>query len=338
MKAVDALAEKGGIRRACSAMGVPRASYYRRRAPATIKTMARPTPPRALQPAERQEVLTILNSPCFADKAPHEVFASLLDDEKYLCSVRTMYRILASARQVRERRNQLRHPNYKKPELLANGPNEVWSWDITKLLGPAKWTYYYLYIIMDIYSRQVVGWMLAHRESAALAHRLIQTTIENEGVNRDRLTLHADRGPSMRSKQVAHLLADLGVTKSHSRPYTSNDNPYSEAQIKTLKYRPGFPDRFGSFEHARSTARALFHWYNHEHYHTGIGLLRPADVHAGRAPAIIQRRSDVLMAAYRKNPERFVRQPPKPPALPPAAWINPPARIEPEDRTQLELQ
>jgi putative transposase len=270
----------------------------------------------------------VLNSEEFVDHAPAQVYASLLDRGIYLCSVRTMYRILDEYGEVRERRDQLRHPEYTKPELLATGPNQVWSWDITKLLGPAKWTYYYLYVILDIYSRYVVGWLLAERESAALAKRLIEETIEKQGVVEDELTLHSDRGPSMKSSTVAQLLADLGVTKSHSRPYTSNDNPFSEAQFKTLKYRPEFPKRFGSPADARGFCRGFLRWYNNDHHHSGIGLMTPCAVHYGEDREIYERRQVVLLEAYRAHPERFVGNPPQPPNLPGAVWINPPASVQ----------
>jgi putative transposase len=237
-----------------------------------------------------------------------------------------MYRLLASQKEVRERRNQLRHPNYAKPELLATAPNQVWSWDITKLMGPAKWTYFCLYVIMDIFSRCVVGWMVAHRESAALAERLIRDTCTKQGIFPGQLKIHADRGSSMTSKVVAHLLADLGVTKTHSRPHVSNDNPYSESQFKTLKYRPDFPARFGSIEDARAFCQGFFRWYNQEHHHSGIGMLTPEMVHYGLAQEVMDARRQVLMAAYAAHPERFVRKPPQPPILPGAAWINPPER------------
>jgi len=235
-----------------------------------------------------------------------------------------MYRILEENQEVRERRNQLRHPAYQKPELLATGPNQVWSWDITKLLGPVKWSYFYLYVIMDIFSRYVVGWMVATRESAALAERLIKGICEKQGIEPGQLTIHADRGSSMKSKPVALLLADLGVTKTHSWPYTSNDNPYSESQFKTLKYRPEFPDRFGAIEDARSFCQVFFPWYNKEHRHTGIGLLTPEMVHYGQAQAVLRARKEVLSTAYQRHPERFVRKEPSPQPLPEAVWINPP--------------
>jgi putative transposase len=258
------------------------------------------------------------------DQTPREVYATLLDEGSYLCSVSTMYRLLAEQGEARERRNQLVHPAYTKPELLARAPNQVWSWDITKLLGPVKWSYFYLYVIMDIFSRYVVGWMVAARESAALAQRLIQETCAKQGIAPGKLTIHADRGSSMTSKPVALLLADLGITKTHSRPYNSNDNPYSEAQFKTLKYRPEFPERFSSIEEARALCQAFFPWYNTEHHHSGIGLLTPQTLHYGRAEPVIAARQAVLTAAYAAHPERFVNQPPRPPTVPTAAWINPP--------------
>ena len=283
-------------------------------------------PARALSVQERQEVLEVLHEPRFADHAPGQVYATLLDQDRYLCSERTMYRILANNAEVRERRNQLRHPAYQKPELLATGPNQVWSWDITKLLGPVKWTYFYLYVILDIFSRYVPGWLLAREESAALATQLIEETCERQGIVHGQLTVHSDRGPSMTSKPVALLLSDLGITKSVSRPHVSNDNPYSESQFKTLKYRPGFPDRFGSEQDCRWLLRDLFAWYNTEHRHSGIGMMTPEAVHYGRAPEIRAARQKTLDTAYALHPERFVKHPPSPPEVPSMAWINPPAK------------
>jgi putative transposase len=282
--------------------------------------------PRALTAPERQAVLDTLHAPEFVDLAPASVYVRLLDQLRYLCSIRTMYRILASSEEVRERRAQARHGHYAAPELLATAPNQVWSWDITKLLGPAKWTYFYLYVILDVFSRYVVGWMVAPRESAALAERLIEETYVRQAIPRGQLTLHADRGASMRSKPVALLLADLGVTKTHSRPYVSNDNPFSEAQFKTLKYRPDFPNRFGSIEDARAHCRDFFPWYNCEHYHSGLGLVTPFDVHFGLAAAQLVQRTAVLEAAYAAHPERFPHGVPVPPSLPTAVWINRPAK------------
>ena len=312
-----------GIAPTCTAMGLARATYYRKLHP-RLGPARRRTPSRALSREERQSTLEVLHEVRFVDRAPAEVHAMLLDEGQYLCSERTMYRILAESQEVRERRDQLRHPCYKKPELLATGPNQVWSWDITKLLGPVKWTYFYLYVILDIFSRYAAGWLLAREENSALAKRLIAETCEKQGISPGQLIIHSDRGSPMTSKPVALMLSDLGVTKSLSRPHVSNDNPYSEAQFKTLKYRPSFPDRFGSLQDARAFCRDFFAWYNTEHRHSGIGMMTPEAVHFGRAPEIAAARQQTLLAAYRLHPERFVRRPPSPPVLPSAAWINPP--------------
>jgi putative transposase len=324
MKATNQLSHQVGVSAACQALGVPRSTFYRARQPKR-DPKPRPTPERALKPEEKEQVLQVLNSEPFQDSAPREVYATLLDEGKYLCSWRTMYRILKERQLVRERRDQLRHPTYTKPELLATAPNELWSWDITKLRGPVKWTYYYLYTILDIFSRYVTGWLIADCESASLAKQLIAETCAKQGIELDQLTLHSDRGSAMTSKTVALLLATLGVSKSHSRPHVSNDNPYSESQFKTMKYRPDYPDRFGSIQDARAWARPFFHWYNHEHHHSGLGLLTPATVHYGQAQVVIDRRQQVLQAAYVAHPERFVRGQPKPPALPTEVWINKPS-------------
>jgi putative transposase len=280
----------------------------------------------ALLPEEKESVLEVLHGERFQDAAPRQVYATLLDEGRYLCSIRTMYRILKSAHgDVKERRKQVQRPAYKKPELLATKPNEVYSWDITKLKGPVKWTYFYLYVILDIFSRYVVGWMVAHRESAALAKRLIEDTCTKQGVLPGQLIIHADRGSSMRSKCVAQLLADMGVTKTHSRPHVSNDNPYSESQFKTLKYCPQFPERFGSIQDARAFCQHFFAWYNREHHHSGIGLVTPEQLHYGIAEQIVEYRQSVLEAAFEANPNRFKGKVPQPPALPVAAWINRPS-------------
>jgi putative transposase len=322
-----------GTRAACAAVGRPRATHYRhhRHSPPPPRRDRVPaSQPRALSEVERKEVLRVLHDPEHVDEAPATVYAKLLDAGVYLCSVPTMYRILRAEGEVAERRRQASHPPHAKPELLAIRPNQVWSWDITKLLGPVKWTYYYLYTIIDIYSRYVPGWLLARAERAQLAERLLADTIAKQAVARQQLTIHADRGASMASRPVAFLLADLGVTKSHSRPHCSNDNPYSEAQFKTLKYRPEFPDRFGSYEDALAFCRRFFAWYNEEHRHSGIGFHTPADVHYGRAEQVRAERTVVLEAAYAAHPERFVRKPPAPPTLPTLAWINQP-KEEPLD-------
>ena len=313
-----------GAAPACHALGLSRATLYRGRHPVEAASL-RPTPPRALDPVERQEVLDLLHVR-FVDQAPAQVHATLLDEGTYLCSPRTMYRILDAAHEIKERRHQVRRPHYAAPELLATRPNEVWSWDITKLLGPAKWTYFYLYVILDIFSRYVVGWMLAPHESAALAERLIAETCAKHDIQPGQLTLHADRGSSMRSKPVALLLADLAVTKTHSRPHVSNDNPFSEAQFKTLKYSPHFPERFGSLEDGRAFGQDFFRWYNQEHRHSGLGFLTPAVVHYGVAAAVREQRQHVLAAAYAAHPERFVKGRPHLADLPQAVWINPPAK------------
>ena len=279
---------------------------------------------RGLPPAERQQVLALLNDDRFADLPPAEVYATLLDEGKFVCSIRTMYRVLQANAQVQERRHQLRHPRYAAPELLATGPNQLWSWDITKLKGPVKWTYFYLYVILDVFSRYVVGWLAAVQESATLAQRLIAQTCARQGVAEGTLTIHADRGSSMIAKSVALLLADLGVTKTHSRPHVSNDNPYSESQFKTLKYSPEFPERFGSLQDARSFLLDFFQWYNTMHHHSGLGLLTPFDVHYGLAESRLTEREATLRKAFAATPDRFVRGMPRPPALPQAVWINKP--------------
>jgi putative transposase len=323
IQAVESLREQIGVRAACQALGLARSQFYRKRQPRPV-AKAQVAPARKLTEAERADVHHLLNSARFADQAPREVYASLLDEGRYLCSVRSMYRILDEQDEVRERRDQLRHPQYTKPELLATGPNQVWSWDITKLLGPVKWSYFYLYTMLDIYSRYVVGWMIALQEAGHLAEALVAETCQRQAIAPGQLTLHADRGKPMVSKPLAFLLADLGVTKSHSRPYTSDDNPFSEAQFKTMKYRPDYPERFGSLLEARAWGQEFFRWYNFEHHHTALGLLTPATVHFGHAAEVLQQRQIVLQQAYDQHPERFVRGVPRPAPLPAAVWINPP--------------
>ena len=313
-----------GGRALCAALPVPRATFYRHRFPRYGPWPRRARPPRALAPGEQQHVLAQLHAPRFADCAPGQVYARLLDEGTYLCSERTMYRVLAEAGEVRDRRDQCRHPRYAAPELLATAANQLWSWDITKLRGPSTWTWFYLYVLLDVFSRYVVGWRLAHQESARLAQQLIAATVAREGIVPGQLTVHADRGAAMTSKPVAFLLADLGITKTHSRPHVSNDNPYSEAQFKTLKYHPSFPDRFGSYEHGRAHCADFFPWYNTEHRHSSLGWHTPHAVHHGLAAAQRHQRAAVLTAAYAARPDRFVRQVPVPPALPTAVWINPP--------------
>jgi len=311
----------------CAATGVSRATVARKRArlsapPAIARP--RPRPARALTGPQRREVLDLLHAPRFADQAPAEIYATLLDEGVYHCSIRTMYRVLDQNSEVRERRQQLRHPAYQKPELLAEQPNEVWSWDITKLMGPEKWSYFYLYVILDIFSRRVVGWRVADAESATLFQPLFEDALEKHNVPPGQLTLHADRGGPMKAKATVFLLADLGVTRSHNRPHTSNDNPFSESHFKTLKYQPRFPKRFGCIEDARSFCRAFFDWYNKDHHHAGIGLMTPDQVHYGQIEAVHAARQVTLDQAFRKNPERFVKKSPLPPKKPTATWINPP--------------
>jgi putative transposase len=328
MTTAAALGAQVGVTRACHSLGVARATLYRQRArdtaAASVPTV-RPAPPLKLTPEERNHALEILHAERFVDASPHTIHATLLDEGQYPCSVRTLYRILAAEDELRERRNLRRHPHYAKPELLTTGPNQLWSWDITKLKGPVKWTYFYLYVIIDVFSRYVVGWMVATCESAALATQFISATCAKQGIRPGQLTLHADRGSSMKSKPVALLLADLGVTKTHSRPYTSDDNPFSESHFKTLKYRPTFPECFGAIEDARAHCQVFFPWYNDAHRHSGIAFMTPADVHYDRVPAIIAVRTQTLNAAFAANPLRFKGKPPTPQLPPEEAWINPPA-------------
>ena len=336
MTAVGQVAPDVGVQAACQALVVPRASFYRARfgastalPPAVEAPPSSIIHPRALLDQERAQVLDLLHSDRFVDCPPAVVHATLLDEGAYLCSPRTMYRILHDHREVRERRDQLRRPIYAKPELLATAPNQVWSWDITKLRGPAKWTYYYLYVILDIFSRYVVGWMIAEAERASLATRLIEETYAKQAIEPAQLTIHADRGTSMASKPVAFLLADLGVTKTHSRPHTSNDNPFSESHFKTLKYRPDFPDHFDTIGQGRGFCRTFFSWYNFDHRHSGIAFLTPNVVHHGLAETALAVRHAALMAAYQAHPERFPNGVPTPTALPTHVFINPPTTQAP---------
>lgn len=325
-----------GVGAACSALSLPRATYYRATRPAPRKVPTpRKAPARALLQSERQEVLQVLHSEAFVDTAPSEVVASLLGQGVYHCSARTMYRILAERGESRERRDQLRHPQYKRPELLATAPNQVWSWDITKLRAAEKWTYYYLYVLLDIYSRYVVGWLLSHRESGELAAELLEQSYHKHGVDPDQLVVHADRGAAPTSKTLKQMMVDLGVTPSHSRPHVSNDNPFSESQFHTVKSRPDYPDRFGCFEDARSFCQRTFSWYNDDHHHSGIAMLTPAQVHFGQAALVLAERQRVLDIAYAAHPERFVNGPPRVAALREAVWINPP---EKKSETAITLQ
>ncbi len=328
MLAIDEHGARVGIQPLCAALNVSRETYYRRRRPQTPTVMARRRSPRALCDNERREVIDVLHSERFVDRAPAEVVATLLDEGTYHCSTRTMYRVLAAEREVRERRNQTRHPHYAKPELLATAPNQVWTWDITKLLGREKWSYFYLYVMLDIYSRYAVGWLLASSENAELAKRLVRETCDRQRIDPGTLTIHSDRGAPMTSRTLSQMLADLGVEKSLSRPHTSNDNPFIESHFKTLKYAPGFPHRFdGGFYQALAHCRRFFPWYNDEHRHGGLRDLTPADVHFGHANHVLAHREDIMRTAFARHPERFVAGRPHINALPSAVYINPPAAI-----------
>lgn len=336
MQAIEELAQTLPLQQACELFDFPRSSFYRLRQPKPSQEKSSPTqkgtaiPSRALSRNERASVRELLDSERFQDQSPREIYATLLDEGVYHCSVSTMYRILHEHDEVRERRNQVHHPAYTKPELLATAPNQLWSWDITKLRGPTKWLYYYLYVMLDIYSRYVVGWLLAEREDAELAKQLIQAACDKQQVACGQLTIHSDNGPAMIARSVAQLLDDLGVDKTHSRPYTPNDNPFSEAQFKTLKYRPAYPDRFDSLDEARLWAKNFFDWYNNQHYHTSLALLTPASVHYGHAHLQIAQRQVALSAAYSLHPERFVKGLPAHPTPPDAVWINPPTSVQSE--------
>lgn len=337
------------VSQACAALEIPRSSYYRTQAPpaaatasateavaptgeATTKT--RPASPRALSEVEKETVRQLLHSQRFMDSSPYQVYGVLLDEGVYHCSIATMYRLLRDEGEQHERRRHQVHPAYAKPELLTTAPNQLWTWDITKLRGPVKWHYFYLYVLLDVFSRYVVGWLVAEREAAYLAEELISESCHKQGIQRDQLTIHSDRGGPMTAKTLALLLTDLGVAQSHSRPYTSNDNPFSEAQFKTLKYRPDYPDRFGALADARAWAQPFFYWYNHQHRHTALGLLTPVTVHHGLAETYQQHRCQVLHAAYAQHPERFIKGQPVPPALPTAVWINPPQPANKHDDTE----
>lgn len=322
--AAEGLGREVGVSEACRVLGVPRSSVYRARK-SKEEPPPRPTPERALSAEEKEKVRGVLNSERFCDSSPREVYATLLDEGTYYCHWRTMYRILEEHDEVCERRRQRSHPKRVKPELRARGPNQVWSWDITQLRGPGK-QFYYLYTIIDIFSRYVTGWMMAKRESGELAERLIAETCKKQEIERKQMVLHSDRGSAMRSKTVNELLQDLGVIKSHSRPYTPTDNPYSESQFKTMKYQPDYPEEFESFAHAQGWARAFFQWYNEEHYHTGLALLTPVMVHYEQAEDVQKQQQQVLDEAYAAHRERFVRGRPRPSQVPEEVWINQPEK------------
>jgi putative transposase len=334
--AVTELASTGGVAAACRLLGVPRASYYRSLPPSEPRPALPPAPSRparvsvrALSSAERAQILDLLRSARFVDQSPREIYATLLDEGIYHCSWPTMYRLLRQTGEVQRRRDQARQRTYARPELLATAPKQLWSWDITKLRGPTAGSYYFLYVMIDVFSRYVVGWMLTTREGGDLAEAFLAETCTKEGIVPDQLTIHADRGSPMTAQCVADLLTDLGVRKSHSRPHVSDDNPYSEAHFKTVKYHSSFPDRFGSREDAQSWARTFFAWYNQEHHHSGLGLMTPAMVHQGQATAVASARQKVLTQAYTTHPERFMRGEPTPPTLPEMVWINPPLGATP---------
>lgn len=335
MANVEALVPIVGVSRACEALAVPRSSFYRQRRGVQPARLSRPRPahPRALSLEEQEAVSAQLNAERFVDCAPRTVYATLLDEGIYLCHWRTMYRLLAREHSTRERRAIRRHPIYARPELLATAPRQVWSWDITKLRGPHPGVWYSLYVVIDIFSRAVVGWLIAEREDALLAEQLIADACEREAIMPTQLTLHADRGAPMTSKTITELLLDLGVAKSHSRPTVSNDNPYSEAQFKTMKYGSSYPDRFEDLAAATNWVAHFIEWYNTEHRHSGIGLLPPLVVHTGQALAATTARQHVLDTAASAHPERFVAGQPRPPSVPDAAWINPPLTSAPSQQT-----
>lgn len=324
MSTINSLQPVSSIVTACSALGVPRASYYRLQYPVLRDLVPRMSHPNSVTEDEKMVIMSELTSERFCDIAIPQIYTTLLDEGNYLCSVSTMYRLLRRSSMLQDRRRQVSRSHYPRPELLATKANQVWSWDITKLKGPAKWTYFYLYVIMDIFSRYVVGWLVAERESSELARCLIEECCDRESIVKEQLTLHADRGSSMKSKPVAHLLSDLGVTKSHSRPYVSNDNPFSESGFKTLKYRPEFPERFGSISDARSFCRDFFPWYNEEHRHSGISMLTPSDLHHGRGQQVLAMRHQTMLGAYAANAKRFHGRVPKMMDLPTEVWINKP--------------
>jgi putative transposase len=341
MSSATELAPRIGIAGACLGLGVSRATFYRARPSAPVRAVRTSLAPRsrspwALSEAERGTIRELLHAPQYVDLSARTVYARLLDAGRYLASVSSFYRILRAEGEAGSRRNQRTHPAYAKPELLATGPRQLWSWDISKLKGPGKWEHFHLYVILDVFSRYVVGWMLAARECSELAKELIAATCEKEGILEGQLTLHADRGTSMRSKPVAQLLLDLGVTKSHGRPQVSDDNPFSESQFKTLKYQPDFPERFASMQEARAFCQKFFAWYNHEHRHSGIGYMTPVAMHTGQAQRLYEARQEVLERAFARHPGRFRGRLPQPPALPTQVGINWP-KPRPKDEQEAPL-
>lgn len=317
------------IQELCEGFQIGEATYYRWKNKKK-KPVEKPEKPRhwkRLSEDEESEVMELMTSERFIDMAPAAIYATLLDDGEYLCSERTMYRYLERNAAVKERRNQRVHPEYKKPELLATRPKQLWSWDITKLKTGRKCEYLHLYVIIDVYSRFVVGWMVAEKECSILAEQFIAETCFKEEIERDQLTIHADRGAAMKSKTVYQLMCDLGITKTHSRPHVSNDNPYSESQFKTMKYHSTFPRKFGCLEDAKSFLRGWFEWYNFKHKHSGIEMMSPHDVHSGKYKAILEKRQMVLNQAFLKMPHRFNKKKPKVQNLSEAVWINKPPEV-----------
>lgn len=312
---------KHTIKDLCELLGISRSTWYYSQRP---KSPDRRTPPRKLTGAEHSTILSILNGERFQDEAVPSIYAKLLDEGEYLCSQSTMYRILKAQKQVRQRRHDRKHPVYTKPELLATGPNQVWSWDITKIKGPKSWIFYDLYVVIDIFSRSIVAWCITEYESGEQARALIGTACAREGIERNQLTVHSDRGRAMTSKCLANLYGELGVGSSFNRPHVSNDNPYSESHFKTLKYRPGYPVRFGSIEDAQAHMQTFFDWYNYEHRHSGIAMMTPAEVHTGKADEVRRKRQAVLDIAHKAHPERFVKGAPKARGVPEEVWINKP--------------
>lgn len=320
-----------GVQPVVDALGLSRATFYRRRqGPVPVRRPSAP-PGRSLAVEERSKVLDVLRNEKNLDSSPAEVYSSLLSQGIYLCSIRTMYRVLKSAKEVRERRNRAKHPVRQKPELVATRPNQVWSWDITKLSTGKAFSYLFLYVILDIFSRYVVGWMIAERENSRLATLLIEETFKRQGVEPDQLVLHADNGPQMVSGTTVQLCAKLGIMRSHNRPYVSNDNPFSESHFATAKQHSLFPKKFGCLDDGLSWGREFFPWYNEKHHHSGLVHLTPSQVHTGTYPGILEKRQAALDEAFGKNPERFVNGAPKVKLLPRAVWINPPEEKKAEE-------
>jgi len=313
----------------CDSLQLSRSTFYRNTAMnSQHRAMNSASEPHnAISHAQRQEILSVLHSDRFIDSTPYDVYYTLLDEGCYIASIRTMYRVLFEAGESQDRRHQRNHRDAVKPELIATAPNEVWTWDITKLLSHNRFTYFHLYVMLDIFSRYVVGWMIADRECQHLAKTFIQEATLKHNIQPGQLTIHSDNGPSMTSQTVSQLLESIGVLKTHNRPYTSNDNPFSESQFKTLKYCPQFPDRFESILHAEAFCQMFFDWYNNVHYHSGILFLKPFSVHFHQADEILKNRHSILLKTYEKNPARFNNKIPVLKKLKPV-YINPPKNTE----------